>query len=68
MVRGGLAGVRHSVFVFVFDFILARRGEATGDRIDQLLAFDCDGATAFGANAPERDIIVMGAPVGERAG
>src|SRR5439155_16832660 len=64
---GALAGVRDAVCIIVFDAIFGGRGEAAGDHLNERPALDRHRAAAFEAQPPERNVVVVRAPVSHGA-
>src|SRR3989442_2642128 len=64
---GALAGVLNAVGINVFDAIFGGRGEAAGDHLDERPALDRHRATAFEAQPPEGNVVVVRAPVSHGA-
>ena len=64
---GAVAGVDDAVVVGIGDGVFAGGGETSGDHVDELSAFDGDGAGAVFFEGPKDNIVMMGAPVGHRS-
>src|SRR6266704_2609369 len=60
---GALASVRNAVGITVFDAIFGGSGEAARDHLDERPALDRRRSTAFEAQPPEGNVVVVCAPV-----
>src|SRR6266851_6296760 len=64
---GALASVRDAIGITIFDAVFGGRGETAGDHLDERPALDCHRATAFEAQPPEGNVVVVRAPVSHGA-
>jgi len=64
---GAVAGVDDAIIVGIGDGVFAGGGEASWDHVDELFAFDGDGAGVVLFEGPKDDVVVVGAPVGHRS-
>jgi len=64
---GAVAGVNDAIIIGIGDGVFAGGGETSGDHVDELFAFNGNGAGVVFFEGPKNDVIVVGTPVGHRS-